>query len=249
MSTVMQRRRGRFAGFKKTRTAKRRERGHTVFGDALAMLYRGEPIAVVLRHVFGRSDLGKLWVERFGVLLSLVPSHAHRRRIVRHFFRTFEGAKRHGSQWRVKDAAGYVGTRTELVTVHEFDPASGEVLRTKQKRRHVRKGKQGGLAKIERKCARTLDRYRRLLRAGGLMNSKQPPRRASDAVMPKRPDAQWAYGQHWLALPPPPAVIARWEAHEKSPPKRRPELARRELMAARSELGRPVVLEPADFPY
>lgn len=215
------------------------------------MLARGEPLELVLATMLGRDDGGKVWLDKWRAVLSAVPCKAHRRAIVEHWLRTFEGARRHGAQWRVVDSLGFVGRRTELVSVEQVDESTGEVT-TREKRRHVPAPRAGGLAaqqssrrkgKRSGVAPRTLDRYRRTMRAGRLIASKQPPRNTPDAVMPSHDDAQWAYGQLWLALPPTREMIARWEAHPAPATRARSRTAARKARALDS---RP--FEALDFP-
>ena len=233
--------------YRRTRSAKRKRRAATSFGYELGMLAKGAPLIEVLRSAFGSDESGRVWVQLWCDLLWAVPSQHKRRAIVRHFLNSWQGARRHGAQWRLVDELAYVGKRTELVTVHEHDPRTGEVTSTKQKRRHVPKGETGGLAVREDRTPRTLDEYRRVMRIGGVWRSAQPDRDAEDAVLPDHADARWAYAQHWLALPPSAEMLRRFEFYEP-PPRKRP--SRRSFRRTRAMHARPVLhIDAADVPY
>lgn len=205
------------------------------------MLAKRAPIAAVLASFLGNCSAGRaaqgLWLQ----FLSMLPTLHVRRRVLEHFLRTFEHARRHGSQWRVVDAGGYVGRQhnpVPLEPVERVDPETGEY--TYQRAHgyksapdwcHCPKGSAGGLAAHSNRSPRQLNRYRRALRRGEMISSEQPPYAAPDAVRPRRRDGKWAYAQYWLRVPPTPEMLARWRGRPEEPIRKRAELLQRPFSA------------------
>jgi hypothetical protein len=230
------------------RKAKRQASRGSAFGYELAMMANGATLMDVVNRACGASDAGREHAARWRVLLHEIPQKAHRRRLFAHFLRTFNGARPHGSQWRVVDAEGFVGKRYEMGWRDEVDADTGEVGRV-WGRRHVPKARAGGLAAKEGRSARTLDRDRKLMRAGRLIGSEQPPRTSDDAYFPAADDPQYAYAQLWLTLPPSPEMIARWLANPPPAHPKRPPLSRNAARKARSRRPEPCDLAEADIPF
>lgn len=205
------------------------------YGPEHAQLARGDSLRDVMGSAFGWDSAGRAVQALAWQLLEQLPTGHSRRQVLGHFLRTFEAAQLHGSQWRVIDAAAYVGHDRELApeVLEVIDPESGEVLERDTGRmtlQHCPSKRAGGLAAREDRSPRTLRRYRGVLRdaqphedpadfdrgrrrpAGprALMNSSQPKFDASDAVRPTTEGACWAYAQHWLTFPPSPEMLARW---------------------------------------
>jgi len=109
------------------RRSERRKQRATAFGYQLAMLAAGAPLVDVIASACGASDAGRMHAERWRVLLAEIPQKAHRRRVFEHYLRTFNGARLHGSQWRVVDAEGYVGQRYAMGWREDVDDSTGEV--------------------------------------------------------------------------------------------------------------------------
>ncbi len=221
---------------KRQRGHKRRER--IGFALELAMLDQGRGLAEVMISAFGNCSAGQVWQSAMHDLLEALPTYGLRRRVLGHFLRWFGSAKMHGSQWRVVNADGFVGRAVETVREldeQHVDELTGEVTETfRERTAHVpafRGGRAGGLAAHEKRAPRTLHRYRHVLRgglncthkprsargrylrqsgAGAIVASSQPPKTASDAVMPRRPGAEYPYAQAWLLLPPSPEMLSRW---------------------------------------
>lgn len=198
------------------------------------MLARGELIAAVLASVLGSCSAGRAAQAMWLAFLSSIPTLGVRRRVLEHFLRTFEGAERHGSQWRVIGAAGFVGRDHERVPrapVERVDPDTGEYSYQRPRgypsdpeRRHCPSESAGGIAAHSGRSPHTLRRYRAEMRRGQLIGSEQPPYDAPDAVRPRRGDGRWAYAQLWLRMPPTPEMIRRWRGRTAAPLR---ELARR----------------------
>lgn len=192
------------------------------------MLARGEPIARVLQSHLGTDSAGRAALGTWLSYLSTLPTLELRRRVVEHYLRTFDYAQRHGSMWRVVDRRAFVGRQHEDVddelALERIDPESGEVVHRPHKRyrsdptrRHCPAARAGGLAAHTGRSPRTLNRYRASLRGAAIMASTQPPVGAPDAVRPRRSDGTWAYAQHWLVLPPTPAMLERWRGRTAPP--------------------------------
>jgi hypothetical protein len=230
------------------RKAKRQASRESAFGFELAMLANGAPLMDVVNRACGASDAGREHAARWRVLLHEIPQKAHRRRLFGHFLRTFNGARPHGSQWRVVDAEGFVGKRYEMGWRDVVDEATGEVTR-KRGRKHVPKARAGGLAAKEGRSPRTLDRDRRLMRAGRIIGTEQPPRTAPDAFFPAGDDPEYPYAQLWLTLPPSPEMIARLLANPPPVHPQRPKLSPSAARAARSTRPAPYELAPGDIPF
>lgn len=199
------------------------------------MLARGEAISAIVASFCGGCSAGRAAQAGYLEALSELPTLRVRRRVLEHFLRTFNGARLHGSQWRVVDYAGYVGRQHDAVPKHpveRVDPHTGEYSyerpkgypnkgpkgRSDTNKRYCPTERAGGLAALSDRSPRTLNEYRRKLRAVGVWASKQPPVEARDAVRPRRSDGTWAYGQHWLRLPPTPEMLSRWRGRTASPP-------------------------------
>jgi hypothetical protein len=191
----------------------------------LAQLHNGAPLGKVVSDWCGYDAYG-LAVAAFvmDVLRRAAPTLHSRRQLLEHVLRSFEWARPHGEQWRVINAAGFVGhhkaERPKLVEV--LDECTGELRkvesRTETAWRNCPKGDAAGLAEHSDRSPRQLQRYRRTLRAGGLWGSQRPRWDAPDAVLPARPSGRpggtWAYSHHWLGFDPPPAMVERWKAWE-----------------------------------
>jgi len=219
------------------------------------MLHRGDPLPHVLVAAFGACSAGRAWIDRMTMLLEQIPTPALRRRVLEQFLRLFAGARRHGSQWRVVDRHGYVGRQVELGdrVVEMFDQETGEVTHdVVEARSHVPGKSAGGLSARchEHRCPRTLIEYRAKLRdaqphavpigkrgrdrrrpAGPLavMMSCQPKVTDAGAVAPLREGSCWAYAQHWLTLPPSPAMLEQWGARPNTRASAAPRLGSAEL--------------------
>lgn len=219
------------------------------------MLHRGDPVPHVLVAAFGADSAGRAWIDRMSQLLEQIPTAPLRRRVLEHFLRLFAGARRHGSQWRVVDRHGYVGRQVELGDriVEKFDADTGEVTHDLVEARvHVPGASAGGLAarSFDRRCPRTLIEYRAKLRdaqphavpigtrgrdrrrpAGPLavMGSCQPKVTDAGAVAPLAAGSCWAYAQHWLTLPPSPAMLEQWGARPNARASAAPRLGSAEL--------------------
>lgn len=193
------------------------------------MLAAGAPLSEVIASFCGACSAGRaataLWLQ----FLMMIPTLHSRRKVLEHFLRTFNGARLHGAQWRVVDAAGFVGAQHERVPLEleRIDPTTGEYTcerpkgyRSDPEHRHKRAPRgfgAGGLADLSKRSPRQLNRYRATLRAGRIIASRQPPYDATDAVRPRRSDGTWAYAQHWLVLPPTPEMLARWRGRTAPP--------------------------------
>lgn len=218
------------------------------------MLHNGALLIDVMRSAFGNDDKGRAWQRAMHDLLAPLPTTHKRRRVLGFFLRWFSYAVRHGSQWRVVDARGFVGHKTELrQKVEVFVDDCGELHeRTGPlKLHHVPAARAGGLAAHEHCAPRTLDGYKRHLRgadettprgqsgAGGLVRCKQPPFHAPDAVRPRAEGSKWAYAQAWLLLPPSAEMLRRWGG--KAPPQpvvdRSPSFAQRVASSDPCELA------------
>jgi hypothetical protein len=181
------------------------------------MLARGEALSAVVGSFCGYCSSGRAAQAAWLAYLARLPTLHSRRQHVEHFLRTFNGAVRHGSQWRVVDWEGFVGRQHVLVphVVEVIDPESGEVFEQhtgKLRRAHCPAESAGGLGAEQHRAPRSLNRYRASMREGGLINSRQPPAGAQDAKRPRSGDGRWAYAQHWLRLPPTPEMLRRWGA-------------------------------------
>lgn len=206
------------------------------------MLARGEPIGAVLASFLGSCSAGRAAQGLWLLFLSTLPTLQLRRRVLEHFLRTFNGARLHGSQWRVVDAGGFVGRQHRRVPrepIERVDPCTGEYSCERPKGypkapdwRHMPTDSAGGLAALSHRSPRQLNRYRRALRAGEMMASEQPPYDAPDAVRPRRANGTWAYAQHWLRVPPTPEMLARWRGRPAETRRRVPVLAQRPFSAA-----------------
>lgn len=184
------------------------------------MLHRGEPMRRVLRSMCGDDDSGRMWAERIMATLEAFACHRTRRKALELLLRTLEGARMHGSQWRVIDRAGWVGQRTEIAPALVYDYETGEVLEhpTKTRRRHVPKRRARGLADRMDRSPRQLDRYRRVLRAGRVLRSQRTTRNMGAVVLPHG-DAFFGFAQTWLAFPPSTEMVRRftgWSAPRQS---------------------------------
>lgn len=224
------------AGRTQARRRRVRERAplRSPFGRELAMLAAGMKIGAVLWSFLGSCSAGRaaerLWLE----YLATIPTLRRRRAVLEHFLRTFNGAAKHGAQWRVVGAAGYVGDQHADVPpelVERVDPSSGEYTCEREHgypsdpdRRHCPSASAGGIAAHSDKSPHTLNAYRRHMREGGIMASTQPPYDAPDAVRPRHADGTWAYAQHWLKVPPTPEMLARWRGRTAPPGWLPPEL-------------------------
>lgn len=197
------------------------------------MLARGEPLMAVLQSLLGTDSAGRAALGTWLSFLATLATLDTRRRVVEHFLRTFEHCERHGSMWRVVDRRAFVGRQHEDVddelARESIDPESGEVLHRvhrhyprDEQRRHCPAARAGGLAAHSGRSPRTLNRYRASLRGAQIMGSAQPPAEAPDAVRPRRSDGTWAYAQHWLVLPPTPAMLERWRGRTAASPLRPP---------------------------
>lgn len=188
------------------------------------MLARGEPLMAVLQSFLGTCSAGRAALGTWLSFLATLPTLGTRRRVVEHFLRVFDLAERHGSQWRVVDRSAFVGRQHELVprTVEVLDDVTGELqlveLPNELRRVYCPAGRAGGLAARSGRSPRQLNRYRAHLKGAQIMASAQPPADASDAVRPRRSDGTWAYAQHWLVLPPTPAMLERWRGRTALPP-------------------------------
>lgn len=219
------------------------------------MLARGAPLMDVVASAHGASDAGREHTQRLRVLLAEIPQKSRRRRVFEHYLRMINGMRRHGSQWRVVDAEGYVGKRYEMGWRDVVDEATGEVTR-EWGRKHVPAERAGGLAQREGHTPRTCDRYRQLMRAGKVIDSCQPPRidkatgkLTDDAWFPAGDDPQYAYAQLWLTLPPSHEMIARWLAYPAPEHPKRPALGRNAARKARSKRPPAFEAELADVPF
>jgi len=239
------------------RRSERRKQRATAFGYQLAMLAAGAPLVDVIASACGASDAGRMHAERWRVLLAEIPQKAHRRRVFEHYLRTFNGARLHGSQWRVVDAEGYVGQRYAMGWREDVDDSTGEVTK-RWGRVHMPAKSAGGLAAQQQSprtdggniSPRSCDRYRELMRAGKLIGSEQPNgEKADDAYWPARDDAQYPYGQLWLTLPPSPEMIAAWLANPPPVHPKRPAPKRNEARKARRARPAPFELAEADIPF
>lgn len=206
------------------------------------MLARGEPIGAVLASFLGSCSAGRAAQGLWLLFLSTLPTLGLRRRVLEHFLRTFNGARLHGTQWRVVDAAGFVGRQHSKVPrepLERVDPETGEYSFERAKgypsdplHRYCPGESAGGIAAESHRSPRQLNRYRRELRAGKMMASEQPPYDAPDAVRPRRANGTWAYAQHWLRVPPTPEMLARWRGRPAETRRRVPVLAQRPFSAA-----------------
>lgn len=184
------------------------------------MLARGATIGSVVASFCGSCSAGRCAQAQWLDALSLLPTLLLRRRVLEHFLRTFNGARLHGSQWRVVGAEGFVGKQHRPVPQAELervDPETGEYTFERAKGypkapdwRHMPAENAGGLAALSDSSPRTLNRHRFELRRLELIASKQPPYTAPDAKKQRGPDGRWAYAQHWLRVPPTPEMLARW---------------------------------------
>lgn len=179
------------------------------------MLADGEPIEAVIASICGRCREGEAWRERLLAAVSVHETHAKRRRVLELLLRQLEHMERHGHGWRIVGAGAYVGRRHTLVRKTHLDHETGEVLETDNwKRGHCPKSQAGGLAAKMDLHPRTLDEYRRTLKAGRVIKSQRMTRHQRGAVLPKnRPDAHWAYAHTWLAFPPSAEMLRRFRGH------------------------------------
>lgn len=208
------------------------------FSLELALCFEGRGQAEVLASAFGTDSAGREWQRQVRELLADCATPELRRRVLQHFLRLLDRMKKHGSMFRVVDDQGFVGAAVETVREPSetvIDELTGEVfVKYKSRKVHVsafRGGSAGGLAAREKRCPRTLHRYRHVLRGGkrclvkqrspkgrylrqcgpgGVIGSSHPKKGDSGAVMPKRVDAEYPYAQHWLRLPPSPEMLRRW---------------------------------------
>lgn len=177
------------------------------------MLHEGLALSLVVGSFCGHDSAGRAAQAAWLQFLSRLPTLHSRRAVLEHFLRTFNGAKKHGAQWRVVDASGFVGRRHVQRPRSVVDPESGEVLDAGELERvHCPSGEAGGLAALQGRSPRQLDRYRHWLRLVGILGSAQPRADAPDAVRPRSGDGRWAYAQHWLRMPPTPEMLRRWGA-------------------------------------
>ena len=219
---------------------RQRTRERKGFSLELALCAERRGQAEILASAFGTDSAGREWQRQVRELLADLATPELRRRVLQHFLRLLDHMKKHGSMFRVVDAAGFVGRAVESVRELDetiVDELTGEVFcKYKTRSLHVpafRGGSAGGLAVREGRCPRTLHRYRNVLRGGkrvprderprspkgrylrqcgpgGVLGSSHPKKGDSGAVMPKSPDAQHPYAQHWLTLPPSPEMLRRW---------------------------------------
>lgn len=222
-----------------------RQRKASAFGYELAMLAAGAPLADVIASAFGASPQGRALATAWREKLAKLDQRAHRRRQFEHHLRTFNGLRRHGSQWRVVDRSGYVGKRYTMAW------RGGRRVRV-----HVKVGSTGGLAELQGVHTRTVDRYREFARSEGLIGSCQPPRWDSatgemtkDAWFPAGDDPQYAYGQLWLTMPLSREMIAKLEANPPAEHPKRPAMTRNQARKARARHPAPFVPPEADIPF
>jgi hypothetical protein len=198
------------------------------------MIARAAFLPDIVRSMCGDDSGGRAGQAAWLRYLHTLPTLESRYAELEHFLRTFARPSRHGSKYVVKDHHGYVGKQHgELVPIvrEVIDPESGEVLEQetgKFRRAHVPADCAGAIAarmlapqrgrraRKQGKSPRQCNRYRRNLRRAGIMSSTQPPKDAKDAKKPRSGDGRWAYAQHWLLLPPTPAMIRRW-GHAPAP--------------------------------
>lgn len=220
------------------------------------MLANGAPLMQVVASAHGSSDAGREHTNRWRVLLYEIPTERRRRAVFEHYLRTFNGARPHGSQWRVVDAEGYVGKRYAMGWRDDVDEDTGEVKSRAWGRVHVPAESAGGLAVEQGRSPRSCDRYREAMRAGKLIGTEQPPRidkatgkPPADAWFPAGDDPQYAYAQLWLTLPPSHEMIARWLAHPPPEHPKRPKLSQNAARKARRRPGTVYELAEADVPF
>jgi hypothetical protein len=238
-----------------SRTSLRRnERDHTAHGYELAMMANGAPLMDVVNRHCGSSDAGRMHADRWRLLLAEIPQRAHRRRVFEHYLRTFNGARPHGSQFRVVDAEGYVGKRYAMGWRDVVD-ANGKKRRV-WGRCHVPSDRAGGLAQRQGTSPRSCDRYREIMRAGKLIDSAQPPRidkttgkPPADAWWPAGDDPAYPYGHLWLTRPPSHEMIRRWLATPPPEHPKRPALGKTAARHARSKRAPAADLDFADVPF
>lgn len=210
----------------------------SAFGQELARLYAGAPLNELITAICGNCSAGRATQAWMFQALMEVPTLHSRRQLVEHWLRTFNGAVRHGSQWRVINKDGWIGHQHQLRERYReaVCPLTGDVTVTvSMEWQHMPAESAGGLAAEQDRSPRQLTRYRAELRRLGFMRSKQPPRTAKDAVMPKRPrhsNGKWAYGQHWLGFVPPPEMVRRWQSFERKKGQQSPFTSIRRKMAA-----------------
>lgn len=202
------------------------------------MLARGEHLSEVLASFLGQCSGGRAALGIWLSYLATFPTRPIRRAVLEHFLRSFEGAQRHGTMWRVIGAEGFVGRQHVPAVREQIDPMTGEVTPGASyprdpDRRHCPAESAGGIAAHSDRAPRTLSRYRQSLREGGILASRQPPKDARDAVKPRTGDGRWAYTQIWLALPPTPEMIRRWRGRRRQPAVRASPCTQRTFTAAR----------------
>lgn len=218
------------------------------------MLAAGATIAAVLWSFLGSCSAGRAAMRRWLEYLATIPTLRRRRAVLEHFLRTFNGARLHGSMWRVIGPEGFVGAQHVDVPrepVERVDPVTGEYTyelargypnkgpkgRSDPNKRHCPSASAGHLAAHQGRAPHTLNAYRKHMREGGIIGSEQPPYNAPDAVRPRRSDGTWAYAQHWLRVPPTPEMLARWRGRTALPSWALPELGNECGAPRADELG------------